>query len=335
MRRREFFTLLAGAVAAWPPAARAQQPDGGVPRLGYWVTSPETSPVGQLRFAAFSKALAQLGWADGRNIRIDYRADRLPERERAIAAELVSLAPKVILVQANEYVKALLQETRTIPIVFAAATDPLGDGLVDSLAHPGGNVTGFSAYDFPMGGKWLEMLKEVAPGIKRVLVFLALDSSGMLGVLRAIEAAALVFGVQIVTADYGVNPDSTVAADIERAINTFAQEPNGGLLVLFGSGPLLNRDLIIGLAARHRLPAMYAGRPFVAGGGLMSYETDFVNIFERAASYVDRIFRGEKPGDLPVQAPTKFELVINLKTAKALGLTVPLTLLGRADEVIE
>jgi putative ABC transport system substrate-binding protein len=328
MRRREFFTLLAGAVAAWPPAARAQQPAGGVPRIGYWVTSPETSPVGQLRFAAFSKALAQLGWADGRNIRIDYRFDPLPEQHRAIAAELVSLAPKVILVQANEYVKALLQETRTIPILFAAATDPLGDGLVDSLAHPGGNVTGFTSYDFPMGGKWLEMLKEVAPGIKRVLVILSLDSSGQLGVLRAIEAAAPVFGTQIVAAD-------STTAEIEGAINTFAQEPNGGLLVLFGGGALDNRDLIIGLAARHRLPAMYSSRPFVASGGLMSYDTDFVNIFERAASYVDRILRGEKPGYLPVQAPTKFELVINLKTAKALGLTVPPNLLAIADEVIE
>ena len=331
MKRREFITLLGGA-AAWPLAVRAQQPASGVPRVGYWVTSSETSLEGQLRFAAFRKALAQLGWVDGRNIRIDYR---LPSADdRAIAAELVSLAPNVIVVQANQ--KALLQETRTIPIVLAAAGDPLRDGLVDSWAHPGGNVTGFTAYDFPMGGKWLEMLKEAAPGIKRVLVVLALDSSGQVGVFRAIEAAALVFGVQIVTADYGPSTGSTAAADIiERAINTFAQEPNGGLLVLFGGGALANRDLIIGLAARHRLPAMYANRLFTAGGGLMSYDTDFVNIFERAASYVDRILRGEKPGDLPVQSPTRFELVINLKTAKALGLTIPLPLLGLAQEVIE
>jgi putative ABC transport system substrate-binding protein len=333
LRRREFIAGLGGAAAAWPLAAQAQQQAGGVPRIGYWVTSSETSPVGQLRFAAFRKALAQLGWADGRDIRIDYRFDPLTEHERAIAAELVSLAPKVILVQANGAVKALLQETRTIPIVLAATGDPLANGLVDSLAHPGGNVTGFTAYDFPIGGKWLQMLKEVAPGIKRVLVILALD---MYGFLAPIEAAALVSGVQIVPfSDYGDNPNSTVAADLERAINAFAHEPNGGLLVLFGSGPLANRDLIIGLAARHRLPAMYANRLYVPDGGLMSYDNDFVNIFERAASYVDRILRGEKPGDLPVQAPTKYELAINLKTAKALGLTIPLPLLGLAQEVIE
>jgi putative ABC transport system substrate-binding protein len=333
MRRREFIAGLGGAAAAWPLAAWAQQPGGGVPRIGYWVTSSETSPVGQLRFAAFRNALARLGWADGRSIRIDYVDNSLPGRDRAIAAELVSLAPKVILVQANDQLKALLQETRTIPIVFAAAADPLAAGLVDSLAHPGGNVTGFTAYDFPIGGKWLQMLKEVAPGIKRVLVILALDMYGFLGPM---EAVALAFGVHIVPfSDYGENPGSTVAADIERAINAFAQEPNGGLLVLFGSGPLANRDLIIGLAAQHRLPAMYANRLYTADGGLMSYDSDFVNIFERAASYVDRILRGEKPGDLPVQSPTKFELVINLKTAKALGLTVPLPLLGLAQEVIE
>ena len=331
MRRREFIAGLGGAAAAWPLAAWAQQPGGGVPRIGYWVTSSETSPVGQLRFAAFRKALAQLGWADGRDIRIDYR-DPLPgDHARAIAAELVSLAPKVILVQANDQVKALLQETRTIPIVFAATGDPLANGLVDSLAHPGGNVTGFTAYDFPIGGKWLQMLKEVAPGIKRVLVILAPDMYGFLGPMEAVA-----FGVQIVPfSDYGENPNSTVAADIERAINAFAQEPNGGLLVLFGSGPLANRDLIIGLAAQHRLPAMYANRLYVPDGGLMSYDNDFVSIFERAASYVDRILRGEKPGDLPVQAPTKYELAINLKTAKALGLTIPLPLLGLAQEVIE
>jgi putative ABC transport system substrate-binding protein len=332
LRRRDFITLL-GSASAWPVAARAQQPAGGVPRVGYWVTDYATSPVGQLRFAAFRNALARFGWDDGRNIRIDRFGPVPGDHSRAIAAELVSLAPKVILVQAIDHVKALLQENRTIPIVLAATGDPLANGLVDSLAHPGGNVTGFTAYDFPIGGKWLQMLMEVAPGIKRVLVILALDMYGFLG---PIEAAALVFGVQIVPfSDYGEKPDSNVAAEIERAINAFAQEPNAGLLVLFGSGPLANRDLIIELAARHRLPAMYANRLYAADGGLMSYDSDFVNIFERAASYVDRILRGEKPGDLPVQAPTKFELVINLKTAKALGLTVPLPLLGLAQEVIE
>jgi putative ABC transport system substrate-binding protein len=199
---------------------------------------------------------------------------------------------------------------------------------VNSLAHPGGNVTGFTSFDFPMGGKWLEILKEVAPGIKRVLVVQSLGSSGQQGVLRAIEAAAPVLGVQIMTAN-------STAAEIERSINAFAQEPNGGLIVQFGGQALDNRDLIIGLAAQHRLPAMYSSRPFIASGGLMSYDTDIVNIFERAASYVDRVLRGEKPGDLPVQAPTKFDLVINLRTAKNLGLTIPLSLLAGADEVIE
>jgi putative ABC transport system substrate-binding protein len=330
--RRNFITLLGGA-AAWPIAARAQQPAGGVPRLAIGIAGFETDREVQLRLAAFRAVLAKLGWVQDRNIRIDYAWGNtltggfIPPAH--LAAELVSLAPNVILSQANDDVKALLQETRTIPIVFAAAVDPLATGLVDSLAHPGGNVTGFTAYDYPIGGKWLEMLKEVAPGIKRVLVIQGLTWDQM-PFLRAIEAAAPVFGVQIVAAD-----TSAGATEIGRAINTFAQEPNGGLLVLFGGGAMNNRDLIIGLAARHRLPAMYANRAFVPGGGLMSYDTDFVNIFERAASYVDRVLRGEKPGDLPVQAPTKFDLIINLRTAKALGLTIPLPLLGLAQEVIE
>jgi putative ABC transport system substrate-binding protein len=331
MRRRDFITLLGGAAAVWPIAVRAQQPVGGVPRLAIGIAGFETDREVQLRLAAFRTALAKLGWVEGRNIRIDYvwsTEKNLPPVR--LAAELVSLAPNVILAQANDDVKALLQETRTIPIVFAAAVDPLANGLVDSLAHPSGNLTGFAAYDYPMGGKWLELLKEVAPGIKRVLVILSLGSPDQLPFLQAIETAAPGFGVQIVAAD-----SITPPAEIERAINTFAQEPNGGLLVTFGGGALNKRDLIIGLAARHRLPAMYASRAFMAGGGLMSYDTDFVNIFERAASYVDRILRGERPGDLSVQAPTKFDLVVNLKTAKALGLTIPLPLLGLAQEVIE
>jgi putative ABC transport system substrate-binding protein len=336
MRRRDFIGLLGGTVA-WPIAARAQQPAGGVLRLAIGIASRQFAA----ELATFRAALAKLGWVEGRNIRIDVRwPDALtgefisPAR---FAAELLSLTPNVILSQASDDVKALLQETRTIPIVFAATVDPLAYGLVDSLAHPGGNVTGFTAYDPPMGGKWLQLLKEVAPDIKRVLVILGLDSIGQLSILRTIEAAAPVFGVQI---EAGPRlPDVFTAAiegaAIERDINTFAQEPNGGLLVFFGSNMLANRDLILGLAARHRLPAMYASRAFMAGGALMSYDTDFVNIFERAASYVDRILRGEKPGDLPVQAPTKFDLIINLKTAKALGLTIPLPLLGLAQEVIE
>jgi putative tryptophan/tyrosine transport system substrate-binding protein len=328
VKRRDFITLLGGA-AAWPLAARAQQKAGRMPRLGYMVTGSETDREAQLRVGAFREALAKSGWADGRNIRIDYRWGVTGrEHQRIIAAELVGSAPSVILAEGNPNVEALRQETRTIPIVFVGAVDPLSGGLVNSLAHPGGNVTGFTSFDFPMGGKWLEILKEVAPGIKRVLVVQSLGSSGQQGVLRAIEAAAPVLGVQIMTAN-------STAAEIERSINAFAQEPNGGLIVQFGGQALDNRDLIIGLAAQHRLPAMYSSRPFIASGGLMSYDTDIVNIFERAASYVDRVLRGEKPGDLPVQAPTKFDLVINLRTAKNLGLTIPLSLLAGADEVIE
>jgi putative ABC transport system substrate-binding protein len=332
IRRRDFITLLGGAAAAWPLAARAQQSAGGVPRLAIGIAGYETDREVQLRLAAFRAALAKLGWVQGRNIRIDYAwgLDALTGEfisPAHLAAELLSLAPNVILSQAPDDVKALLQETRTIPIVFAAGADPVGNGLVDSLAHPGGNVTGFTAYDYPMGGKWLQMLKEVAPDIKRVLVILG-DYPDLLPFLRAIEAAAPVFGVQIVAA-------TSTAAEIERGINTFAKEPNGGLIVLFDADALNNSDLILGFAARHRLPAIYANRTFAAGGGLMSYDTDFVSIFERAASYVDRILRGEKPGDLPVQAPTKFDLIINLKTAKALGLTIPLPLLGVAQGVIE
>jgi putative ABC transport system substrate-binding protein len=334
--RRDFITLLGGAVA-WPLAARAQQPAGGMPHLAVGIASPQFAA----ELAAFRAALVKLGWVEGRNIRTDVRWGYTLTGEfispAQFAAELVSLAPNVILSQASDDVKALLQETRTIPIVFAATVDPLANGLVNSVAHPGGNVTGFTAYDPPIGGKWLELLKEVAPDIKRVLVILGLDSIGQLSILRAIEAAAPGFGVQIAVGPRlpDVSTAAIESAAIERDINTFAQEPNGGLLVFFSSIALANRDLILGLAARHRLPAMYASRAFMAGGGLMSYDTDFVNIFERAASYVDRILRGEKPGDLPVQAPTKFNLIINLKTAKALGLTIPLPLLGLAQEVIE
>jgi putative ABC transport system substrate-binding protein len=328
MRRREFITLLGGAAAAWPIAVRAQQA-GRMPRIGYMVTGSETDSEAQARHVAFREALAKFGWADGRNVRIDYRwSVSGPARLRTAAQELVSLAPNVILAEGNPNAMALRDESRIIPIVFVNALDPLTAGLVDSIARPSGNLTGFTNFDFPIGGKWLQMLKEVAPGIKRVLVILFLASSGQQGLLRAIAAAAPVIGVELLMVD-------STAPEIERGINAFAQEPNGGLLVLFGGTALENRDLITGLAARHRLPAMYTSRPFIASGGLMSYDTDIVDLFRRAASYVDRILRGEKPGDLPVQNPTKFELVINQKVAKALGLTVPLPLLALADEVIE
>jgi putative ABC transport system substrate-binding protein len=327
MRRREFITLLGGAAATWPLAAHAQQP-GRMARVGYLVSNSEGDAGA--RNAAFREALEKLGWTDGRNIRIDYRwGVTSPERVRATAAELVGLAPNVILAQGSPISEALRRETRTIPIVFVSVTDPLGSGLVDSMAHPGGNLTGFVNYEFAIGGKWLQLLKEVAPGIKRVLVIVAPGGNiGSQGLLRTVEAAAPVLGVQLVV---------TSAADapgIVRAIKAFADEPNGGLLVLPGAA-VGRGNTIIGLAAQHRLPAMYTLRSLITSGGLMSYDTDHVDLFRRAASYVDRILRGEKPLDLPVQNPTKFELMINLKTARALGLTVPRTLLASTDEVIE
>ena len=299
-------------------------------RVGYLVPDVEDDPVARARLAAFRAALAKLGWADGHNIRIDYRwSVSGAERLQAATSELVGLTPNVILALGSPASEALRRKTRTIPVVFVAAADPLGIGLVESLAHPGGNLTGFTNFDFPMGGKWLEMLKEVAPGIKRVLVILPPGNPGIEGLQRAVEAAAPMLDVQPVTAIVSSAPE------IERAVDAFAQEPNGGLVVLPGSRSRKNRDLIVGLAARHRLPAVYANYAFVASGGLMSYHTDVADLFRRAASYVDRILRGEKPGDLPVQNPTKFDMAINLKTAKALGITIPPMLLARADEVIE
>jgi putative ABC transport system substrate-binding protein len=329
MRRREFVTLLGSAAVAWPLGAHAQEP-GRLPRVGYLATNSEGDAEAQAAHAAFREALEKLGWADGHNIRIDYHwGASTPERQQAAAAELVGLAPNVILAQASSNSEALRRETRTIPIVFVNVSDPLSSGLVDSMAHPGGNLTGFANFEFSMGGKWLEILKEVAPGINRVLVILTPGNIGNEGLLRAVEAAAPTLGVQPVAAAIPGAPE------IERVISVFVQEPNGGLLVLPGSAGNANRDLIVGLAARHRVPAMYTSRRFIVSGGLMSYDTDVVDLYRRAASYVDRILRGQKPGDLPVQVPTKYELVINLKAAKALGLTVPLPLLARADEVIE
>jgi putative tryptophan/tyrosine transport system substrate-binding protein len=307
--------------------ARAQQ--ATMKRVGYLVPSSEGDAEAQARHAAFRDGLEKLGWVDGRNIRIEYRWGAIgPERTQAAAAELVKLAPNVILANGSDLSEALARETRTIPIVFVGASDPLTSGLVDSMAHPGGNLTGFTNFEFPMGGKWLDTLKAVAPDIKRVLVLLKLANTGNQGFLRAIEVAAPALSVRLVTAD------ASGAPEIKNAIDAFAQEPNSGLLVLPGAG-LEHRDLIVGLAALHRLPAMYSLRPFIASGGLMSYDTDIADLFRRAATYVDRILKGEKPADLPVQVPTKYELVINNKVAKSLGLTVPPSLLARSDEVIE
>jgi putative ABC transport system substrate-binding protein len=328
VKRRDFITLLAGAAAAWPLAVRAQQSEG-LRRIGVLMGAASDSE-GQARARILEQGLDRLGWMTGQNLRIDYRwgARDNPPQARIYAAELIALGPNVIVTQGSQNSEAVLKETRNIPIIFVEASDPMSSGLVPSMAHPGGNVTGFTNFEFSIGSKWLEILKEVASDIKRVLVLQGLDI-GNQGFLRSIQAAASSLGIVPVAAPV------RDAADIERVITAFVQEPQGGLIVLPGSSRLDNRDLIVALATRHRLAAMYSTRPFIASGGLMSYDTDIADLWRQAVSYVDRVLRGEKPGDLPVQVPTKYELVINLKVARALGLTVPLPLLARADEVIE
>ncbi len=328
MRRREFISLLGGA-AAWPLAARAQQPER-VRRIGVLQPAAADDPVFQARLAAFHQGLALLGWSIGRNVRIDTRwATTNAADIRRHAAELVAAAPDVILAFGASTVGALMQATRSVPIVFPGVVDPVGAGFVDSLARPGGNATGFLLFEYGLGGKWLELLKEIAPGVTRVVVLrepLTPSGPAQFGV---IQAAAPAFRVE-------VNPvNMHDASDIERAVADFARSPNGGLIVPGSGSAERHRDLIIALAARYKLPAVYYERPFIASGGLISYGPDFVDQFRSAAGYVDRILKGEKPSDLPVQAPTKYELVLNLKTAKALGIEVPPTLLARADEVIE
>ena len=288
------------------------------------------NPDGQARLAAFQQTLQQLGWSEGRNVRIDIRwgADDV-ERERRYAAELIGLAPDIILAGGTLSMAALQQTGRSVPIVFAAIADPVGAGFVDSLARPGGNVTGFTAFEYSLSGKWLELLKEIAPSVKRAAVLR--DAANPLGIgqFSVIQAAAPSFGVEV----NAINVRD--AGEIERSIAAFARSPNGGLVVTPNADATIHRDLIIALAARHKLPAVYGNRFSVTGGGLVSYGPDWVDQYRRAAGYVDRILKGEKPADLPVQAPTKYELVINLKSAKALGLTIPPALLARADEVIE
>jgi putative ABC transport system substrate-binding protein len=329
MRRREFIRLLGGA-AATPPLALRAQPGEPTRRIAVLMAFAENDPGAQANIIAFQQALQKLGWTDGRNVRIDYRwgaAD--PERIRGYAIELVGLKPDVILVSTSLGLQPLRQETRSIPIVFTQISEPVQSGFVASMAHPGGNITGFTTFEASVWGKSLEVLKEVAPHVARVAVMLSPDQAPQAGMWRAVEAAAPSLGVKT-TATPVRN-----AVEIERAINAFAREPNGGLIVLASSPTLVHRELIIALAARHRLPAIYPYRHFVADGGLICYGFDLVEQYRGAAAYVDRILRGEKPADLPVQQPTKFKLVINLKTAKALGLTVPLTLQAAADEVIE
>jgi putative ABC transport system substrate-binding protein len=326
--RREFITLLGGAVAAWPLAARAQQPER-IRRIG--ALSPRADdPEARALLAAFLQGLAQLGWLEGRNVRIDARwGAGDTDRIRRYAAELVALAPDVILATSTATVAPLQQATRTVPIVFASVIDPVGAGFVASLARPGGNTTGFTIYEYGISGKWLELLKQIAPGVTRAAILRDPAIASGIGQFAAIQGAAPPFGVEVSP----VNVHD--GADIERDITEFARTSNGGLIVTGATRVNINRDLIIALAARHRLPAVYSDRALVVGGGLISYGPDRVDSHRRAASYVDRILRGEKPADLPVQAPTKYELVINLKTAKALGLDVPQTLLATADEVIE
>ena len=329
MKRREFITMLGGAAAAWPLPLSAQQPER-VRRIGVLLPATADHAEFQTRVGAFLQALALLGWSIGRNVRIDTRWATTNHAElRRHAEELVALAPDVILAPGASALGPLLQVTRTVPIVFPFVIDPVGADFVDSLARPGGNATGFTSFEYSLAGKWLELLKEIAPRVTRAAVLRDAAVAPGIGQFGAIQSVAPSFGVELSP----VNVRD--AAEIERAVAAFARSPNGCLIVTAGPSASRHRDLIITLAARHKLPAVYNERPFVVAGGLISYGPDYIDQYRRAAGYVDRILKGEKPADLPVQAPTKYELVINLKTAKALGLDVPPTLLARADAVIE
>jgi len=329
MRRREFIKLLGGA-AAWPLAARAQHADR-MRHIGVLMAASADDPEYQTRIGAFRQGLALLGWTDGRNARIDTRwATTNADDIRRHATELAALAPDVILAATGTTTVApLLQATRTVPIVFVIVIDPVGAGFVASLARPGGNATGFLMFEYGLSGKWPELLKQIAPGVTRVAVLRDPAIASGIGQFGAIQSAAPSLGMEATPVN--VRDDD----EIERDITAFARSPNGGVIVTASPEASRHRDLIVTLAARHRLPAIYASRYFVTNGGLISYGPDIINEYRRAAEYVDRILRGEKPSDLPVQAPTKYELVINLKTAKALGLKLPATVLARADEVIE
>ncbi|HEY1474673.1 MAG TPA: ABC transporter substrate-binding protein [Pseudolabrys sp.] len=328
MKRRDFITLLGGA-ATWPLAVRAQQA-GGMRRIGVLMSLAEDDPEEQVRYAAFVEGLQQLGWTDGRSVRIDPRwAAGDADRSRQYAAELVGLAPDVILASGGTVVGTLLQATRIVPIVFTQTPDPVGAGFVASLAHPGGNATGFTNFEYGMGAKWLELLKQIAPGVTRVAVLRDPVTPQGIGQFAAVQSMAPSLGLEVSP----VNSRDT--GEIERDVAAFARGSNGGLIVTGSGFAIIHRDLIVTLAARYKLPAVYPLRAFVTAGGLLTYSADPIEPHRRAAAYVDRILKGEKPGDLPVQAPTKFELVINLKTAKALGLTVPPSLLATVNEVIE
>jgi len=330
IKRREFITLLGGA-AAWPLAARAQQPGVRVRRIGVLTNLPSDDAEAQLRNAAFLQGLQELGWMVGRNLRIDFRWVTAGDdgRLREYAAELVALAPEVILAVGVTSVVELQQTTRTMPMVFVQVSDPVGAGFVANLARPGGNITGFTLFEYGLSAKWVELLKEIAPGITRMAVLRDPSNPSGTGQFGAIQAVAGSFRVDL-------SPiDMRDLSEIEAAVGAFARGSNGGMIVLPGSLMITHRGQIIALAARNGLPAVYPFRYYAAAGGLISYGPDAVDQYRRAAGYIDRILKGEKPADLPVQAPTKYELVINLKTAKTLGLEVPAQLLARADEVIE
>jgi putative tryptophan/tyrosine transport system substrate-binding protein len=329
MRRREFIKGIVGSAATWPLAARAQQRER-IRRIGALMPYAANDGQAQARNAAFLQGLQQLGWTVGRNIQIDYRwSAGSADDTRKDAAELVALAPDVIIASGSISLGLLLQATRTVPIVFVNVADPVGAGYVNSLARPGGNATGFLLFEYRISGKWLELLKEIAPKVTRAAVIRDPNLTAGIGQWSAIQALAPSVGVEVTPVNVS-DPD-----EIERAVKTFAGSANGGLIVTGSALTVVHRDLIIALAARYKLPAVYYERYYVAAGGLMSYGPDFLDQYRSAAGYVDRILKGEKPGDLPVQAPTKYELVINLRTAKALSITVPSSLLSRADEVIE
>jgi putative ABC transport system substrate-binding protein len=330
MHRRDFLKGVAGSTVTWPFAAHAQQPDR-MRRIGVLSGGPATDdPDNQARWVTLTQALQQLGWIEGQNLQIEYRlSEGDADRARKFAAELAALNPDVIVTSGATGTQPLLQVTRTVPIVFVNVADPVGAGLVDSLARPGGNATGFAQFEYSLSAKWLELLKQIAPSVTRVAVLRDPTITAGVGQFAVIQSVAPSVGID-------VSPINNHNADeIERAVTAFARTANGGLIVSSSGSAVVNRKLIISLAARHKLPTVYYRRRYVTDGGLISYGVDFIDQYRRAATYVDRILKGEKPADLPVQTPTKYELAVNLKTAKALGLTIPPSVLARADEVIE
>jgi putative ABC transport system substrate-binding protein len=328
MHRRKFLMAVGGAATGWPLAVRAQQPQ--TRRIGVLSGYPEADPQAQANVVALREGLKHLGWIEGQNIRMDFRwAGGDIEKARAFAKELIGLAPDVIVPSTNQVTSIVQQETRTIPIIFAFVGDPVGSGFVKSLARPGGNITGFANFENSIGGKWVEILREIAPNVKRLAFIFNPEAPPNIGFLHAAEAAAPSFGIEL--AALAVHN----GAEIEQGITAFAAEPNGGLIVAPHAVTVSNRELIAGLAARYRLPAVYSDRYFAESGGLISFGNNTADLFRRAASYIDLILKGSRPADLPVQLPTKFEMVINLKTAKALNISVPSFLLQSADDVIE